>query len=182
MSAPLRVAHRHQPVYRVVRAGWEDPLDASFSQRAPDNRWNGAAYPALYCCCSERVARAIVRDLFAHAGVELADLQPSYRPAFVEIGWTGEVVDVASREGVEAARFPEDYPDGVSRLQTRKAAADWHRDGAEGVLCRSASLWRRGFPDWSGPHLPWAELVLFVANCQRRPQLRRRREAAGWPS
>jgi len=180
MSAPRRIAHRHQPFYRVVRAGWKDPLDASFSQRAPDNRWNGPAYPVLYCCCSVRVARAIVRDLFALAGVELAELQPAYRPALVEIGWRGEVIDVASPQGVEAAGLPESYPEGVSRVQTRKAAALWHGQGAEGILCRSASLWRRGFSEWRGPHPPWAELALFVENCHRWPRLRSRRQATEW--
>ena len=59
-----RFAHRHRPVYRVVRADWEDPLDASFSRRRPDRRWNTADFGALYCCCSEAVARAVAQASF----------------------------------------------------------------------------------------------------------------------
>ena len=70
-----RFAHRHQPVYRVVRAGWEDPLDASFSRWWPDRRWNIADFAALYCCCSEAVARAVAQDVLRVASVLLEDLQ-----------------------------------------------------------------------------------------------------------
>jgi len=75
-----RFEHDHTPVQRVVRRGWSDPLDASFSQRRPDRRWNTQDFPALYCCCSVRVARAVALDIFRVAGLELEDLHPPPSP------------------------------------------------------------------------------------------------------
>ena len=58
------VVHNHVPIFRVVRRGWPDPADAKFSQLSRvDNRWNTPGFPALYCCCSETVARAIMREI-----------------------------------------------------------------------------------------------------------------------
>jgi hypothetical protein len=37
--------------------------------------------------------------------VEIEDLQDAMLPQLVEIAWTGQLVDVASPEGVLAARF-----------------------------------------------------------------------------
>ncbi|MFN8558508.1 MAG: hypothetical protein U0531_14580, partial [Dehalococcoidia bacterium] len=66
------VEHDHVPVFRVVRAGWPNPLDASFSHNQ-SNRWNPrGAFPALYTCCSPAVARAIVLDIFNLAAIDLA--------------------------------------------------------------------------------------------------------------
>jgi hypothetical protein len=180
MARPRRVPHEHQPVYRVVRAGWANPLDASFSRRAADNRWSSAAFAALYCCCSPRVARAVTRDVLRLAGVEPQDLQPAYRPRMVEVLWRGEVIDVASPEGVRAAGFPTDYPRGVDKAETRRAAGRWHRAGAEGVVCRSASLARLGFADWSGDHERWGELAIFPENAERAPKLGKGHDDLGW--
>jgi hypothetical protein len=176
------VSHRHRPVYRVVRAGWKDPLDASFSQRALDNRWNTPEFPALYCCCALAVARAVTRDILRYAGVEIEDLQPGFRPRLVEVEWSGEVVDVVSPEGIEAAGFPDSYPEGVSKRRTREAAAAWHGQAAEGVVCRSASLHRLGASDWSGGCSRIGELAVFVDNCRTPPREIRRRDDAGWLS
>lgn len=175
-----RFAHRHVPVYRVVRARWDDPLDASYSRAAPDRRWNTADFPALYCCCSIGVARAVALDVFRTAGVEIEDLQPDVRPQLVEIEWRGSVVDVASIGGVEAAGLAADYPRGSDRAATRAAAERWHADGAQGVCARSASLQRLGVSDWSGDHRRYAELALFVENGKSPPVLLRRRDDAGW--
>jgi RES domain-containing protein len=168
------------PLYRVVRAGWSDPLDASFSQRAADRRWNTKDFPALYCCLSEEVARAVTRDLLGVAGVEIDDLQPAYRPRLVEVGWSGEVIDVATVPGVAGAGFPASYPEGVERSTTRRAAARWHRQGREGVACRSASLSRLGFTDWTGPCERFSEAALFVDNCDAPPVLLGHRDDASW--
>jgi RES domain-containing protein len=175
-----RRLHHDKPLFRVVRAGWKDPLDASFSLTAPDRRWNTPLFPALYCCCSHAVARGITRDLLKLTGADVEDLQPSYRPRLVELSWKGDVVDVATPEGVGAAGFPADYPAGVSKMLTRAAASDWHEEGDEGVVCRSASLWRMGFSDWSGPHLRWSELAIFVENCASRPTKRFHRDDLRW--
>ena len=181
MTPPRIVAHDHVPLCRVVRRGWTDPLDTSYSQRvSANNRWNTPGFPALYCACSERVARAVVRDVFRLAGVELADLQEAMLPQLVEIGWTGQVVDVASAEGVLAAGFPPDYPAGIDKAQTRAAAEAWHATGAGGVLGRSASLLRAGLRAWDGPHESWSEIAVFVNNTPQRPAMLRRRTDLDW--
>ena len=180
MSGFLSVEHAHWPVYRVVRRAWEDPLDASYSRSRPDNRWNTAEFPALYCCCHPRVARAVTLDVFRLAGVELADLQPAALPQLVEVSWNGRVVDVASAEGVIAAGFPSEYPKGVGKSQTRRYATEWYAKGAKGVVCRSASIARTGFSSWSGPHISWGELTIFVSNAKRRPRLLHRRRDLDW--
>lgn len=168
---------------RVVRAGWTDPLDASFSRRGKDKCWNTADFPALYCCCSETVARAVARDIFRAAGVaELSELQTAYRPRLVEIAWSGEVVDVASEKGVTAAGFPMSYPAGVDRRATRQRAVEWHADGAHGVVCRSASLHRLGLVAWAGNHRPWGELAIWVWNARNKPELLARRNDDQWLS
>ena len=181
MRAPRLVAHDHEPLLRVVRAGWVDPLDVSFSRARRDNRWNPPdAYAALYTCCSEGVARGVTLDLYRLAGIVLDDLQPVARPQLVEIGWDGEVVDVASAEGVAEAGFPPTYPVGVDPSDTQPVAAAWHAVGYQGVVCRSASLARLGVGAWNGPHQRWGELAIFVERARRRPELLRRRDDLDW--
>lgn len=175
MRQPLLVDHEHL-VYRVVRRGWRDPLDASFSQTRTSNRWNTPRFPALYACCSEPVARGVAQDVFRLSGITVEDLQPDARPSLVEIAWSGRVVDVASAAGLAAAGFGADYPVGTTADLTQAAAARWHREGREGVVCRSASLARTGFADWTGPHMRWGELAIFPDNARQPPRRRRTRE------
>lgn len=180
MNAPVLRAHRHKPVYRVVRSGWANPLNASYSQQKPNNRWNTRDFPALYCCCSEKVARFVARDVLKFSGVVFEDLQPAGRPALLEVSWSGRVVDVASAKGIAAIAFPPNYPVGTSREETRAAATKWHEAGFQGVVCRSASLSRQGFSNWREPHQPWGELAIFVQNTRKGPQLLGIREHREW--
>lgn len=182
MSFRLIGLHKDVRICRVVRQGWANPLDASHSQKRADNRWNTAAFPALYCCCCEKVARAVAFDVFRLAGVVLEDLQPAFRPRLVVLGWTGEVVDVATPAGVRAAGFDAEYPDRTAREETRKAAAVWHGAGASGVVCRSASLARTGFHRWEGPYHLWSELAIFVRNCRYQPFVLEHRTDLDWLS
>jgi hypothetical protein len=175
-----RFDHDHTPVHRVVQAGWSDPLDASFSQRTADRRWNTEDFPTLYCCCSVEVARAVALDVFRSAGIELEDLQPAAQPQIAEIAWRGEVVDMVTEDGVSAAGFPLDYPRRTDRNATRSTAERWHAAGAEGVCARSASLARRGFSAWRGDHRRYGELAIYVQNASVRPVLRRRRRDNRW--
>lgn len=180
MSEPVLLDHRHQPVYRVVRAGWADPLDASFSRQAPDRRWNTPSFAALYCCCTEKVARAVALDVLRYAGLVLGDLRPAARPELAEIDWSGPVIDVATAEGLAAAGLPSDYPLRVDRATTRDLGTVWYDEGRQGVICRSASLARLGVTDWSGSHERWSELAIFPANAENTPTLRRRRTDPLW--
>jgi RES domain-containing protein len=179
MSTRLLVAHDHV-VFRVVRQRWGDPLDASYSRARHGNRWNTPAFPALYACCSEQVARAVALDVFRLSAIELEDLHPDVQPALVEIAWSGTLVDVASAPGVAAAGFPATYPSGASIADTQKAAAAWYAEGLEGVVCRSASLARLGFSGWHDPHQPWGEVAIFPQNARRAARRRKARSDIDW--
>lgn len=179
-GSPRTFVHDHQPIYRVVRRGWSDPLDSSFSRRRDDRRWNTPDFPALYCCCSEVVARDVTRDLLLEAAVEPEDLQPDLRPQLVEIGWRGEVVDVVTEEGVAEAGFPMDYPAGVVLADTQEAAKVWHQKAAEGVCCRSASVHRRGRASWSEEHEVFGEVAIYPDNAEEAPRLLSRRGDLDW--
>ena len=169
MSTPLFFDHIHQPIFRVVRAGWPDALDASFSKTKIDNRWNTENFAALYCCCSGQVANDVAEDILNYAGVDRSDLQPDYRPQLISIGWSGNVVDVVTADGVSTAGFPPTYPAGIDKSQTRKLAEEWFVASADGVVCRSASMQRKGFSNWTGNHENWSEVSIFVDNAVTKP-------------
>ena len=177
----ITMLHAH-PIFRVVRGGWRDAVDASRSRTRVDNRWNTPDFPALYCCCSVPVAQAVALDVFRLAAVMVEDLQPEVRPTLAELSWAGQVVDVASPDGVAAAGFPPAYPDGVSKEATRRAASQWHESGHEGVVCRSASIWRRGRgrARWDGSHELWSELAIFPLRAANPPREERRQDGFAW--
>lgn len=179
MTAEITIGHNHGPLFRVLRAEHSDPLDASRSRLSP-GRWNVAAFPALYACCSESAARAVTQDKLNIAAVNLDELQPEARPQLFELDWTGQVVDVVSAKGVEAAGFPADYPAGTGHGETQPRAVQWHQAHREGVVCRSASLWRLGFADWSGDHARWGEVAVFMEVALSPVSLRGRRHDLGW--
>jgi len=175
------VVHEHAPIFRVIRRGWPDPDDARFSQFSRvNNRWNTPSFPALYCCCSETVARAIVRDIFRFAGVDLAGLQETAQPQLVEIHWSGEPIDMVSEAAIAAAGFSREYPIGSHHSETQRIATKWHREGAAGVLCRSASLARFGYSDWTGDHPRWGELAIYTDNSTITPSVLKRRDDPTW--
>lgn len=179
MKTPRFFDWTRDKLYRVVRRGWKDPLDTSFSRRA-NQRWNTPEFEALYCCASARVARAVTLDVFRFAGLTIEDLRAEARPQLVEIAWQGRLVDVATREGVRAAGFPARYPEAVTRAATQPVATNWHREGLEGVLCRSASLSRLRFADWSDDPGNWSEAAIYPANVQVAPKLIRRVRDLNW--
>jgi RES domain-containing protein len=166
----VTISHDHLPVYRVVRRGWADPIDTSFSQRHNvDNRWNTPDFPALYCCCSKSVARAIVKDRFGITGVEMADLQETAYPQLIEVHWVGRPVDMITEATIISAGFSCGYPTGAMHAETRRAAIKWHAEGQAGILCRSASVAQSGFTRWIGDHADWSELVIYTQNSPLRP-------------
>lgn len=174
------LSHTHSPIYRVVRRNWTDPLDTSFS-RAANNRWNPPdAFSVLYTACSEEVARAVVQDIFAVMGAGIADLTDEALPQLCEIDWAGSPVDVATPEGVSAAGFPSEYPDRVATTTTQAHAIEWNRNGLDGVVCRSASMWRLGLSNWLGDHESWSELAIFTENATQSPSLVSRRDDLEW--
>jgi RES domain-containing protein len=173
------VAHGHVPLFRVLRAGHANPLDASHSRFRP-GRWNTRGFAALYTCCSEFSARAVARDRLRLAALEVNELQPAARPQLSELEWSGRVVDVASAEGIEAAGFAPGYPAGVAHSETQPRAEEWFGRRREGILCRGASLARLGFSDWSQPHERWGELAVFVESAAKAVTLRRTRTDLDW--
>ena len=180
MNGPSALGQPFGTLYRVVRRNWADPLDAGFSRRQTNNRWNTPDFAALYCCLSEKVARAVTLDLFRLAGLELSDLRPEVRPQLVELEWEGRCADMCGTASITAAGFPPDYPAGVRIGATQRAAAEWRESGFEGVLCRSASLARLGFSDWTPPHERWSEAAIFVETASHEPHLRARRDDFDW--
>lgn len=175
------VYHNHLPIYRVVRRSWHDPTEVAFSQGSKaDNRWNTVAFPALYCCCSEAVASAVVRDIFRITGAGLADLLEAAYPQLVELDWEGEAVDMTTEAAIVSLGFATDYPVGIDHVQTRILAVSWHAGGASAVLCRSASLSRIGFSGWIGDHAAWSELAIYTVNSPKKPVVLRRRNDLGW--
>lgn len=176
----LAYAYDSGPLYRVIRQGWKRPLDSSFSQTTANRRWNTPDFPALYCCSSPKVARAVTLDLFRFTGIQIEDLRPDLHPQLVEINWTGSVVDMATSKGIRAAGFSSNYPEGASLPETQKAATKWHKNGQEGVICRSASLHRLHFSDWSGQPERWSEIAIFPQRAKRAPRLVRRIFGLGW--
>lgn len=175
------IPHTHTPVYRVVQRGWTDPLDASYSQRADDNRWNTRAFPALYCCCSERVAAVLVRDRLRRLQLDLDDLTPDAQPQVVEIDWTGRVVDMVSETGIAGNGFAPAYPDRATIAECQTAAGRWHARSHEGIVCRSASVHRLApATPWTGDHAAWGELAVFPDRAARKPALIRRRSDLDW--
>jgi len=174
--------HNHQPIYRVVKAHWRDPLDTSFSREKPDNRWNPPGrFEVLYTCCSVEVARAIVQDIWRDEfSISQEDLLDAVFPNLCEIDWSGPVVDVASEQGVKEAGFGYTYPEGVDKAETQAKASEWHGNGHEAVLCRSASRFSLGWRDWSEPHERWGELAIFVDNAGAEPVLISRRTDREW--
>lgn len=179
---PRTLVHDHTPLFRVVRRGFADPLDASFSRGARDNRWNDSEFPALYGGCSERVARAVTLDVLGFAGLLLDELQDGALPQLVEIDWQGELVDASSPEGVAALELPPTYPRATDKEHTRAIARELWQARHEGVLGRSPSLSRIGFDHWNGDHRGWGELALFVDHLTRPVRLVRRRTDLDWLS
>jgi RES domain-containing protein len=180
MSEPLVTHHIHVPVYRVVPREFKEPLDASYSQQTTDRRWNTPEFPALYCCCCELVAQSIVLDIYRVYAFRATDLQPSSVPQLLEIRWSGHVVDVATSVGVAALGLDPAYPDRTPKDETRRLAIEWHAQGREGVVCRSASMARSGHRNWNAPHERWGELAVFVRNCSQPPILSGIREDSRW--
>lgn len=175
------VTHDHNPLYRVLPQDAIDFLDDSYS-RHKDNRWNTADFPALYCCCSKQSARAVALEKLSSVGLLLEDVQPPDSPMLVEVEWVGQVVDVASADGVLAAGFTADYPDGTTRDRARLLAAQWFENGHEGIVCRSASLFRLGNRNWHPPHQPWGEAVVYKQNATQQPKSLRKHDDSAWLS
>jgi RES domain-containing protein len=179
LKTPRFLDWTREPIFRVVRRGWKNPIDTSYSRTA-NHRWNTPDFEALYCCASAKVARAVTLDIFRTAGVVIEDLRPEVRPQLVELAWQGRVVDVATAEGVRAAGFPVKYPQDVGRESTQAAGARWYGSGAEGVICRSASLERLRFSAWAGDYAIWSEIAIYPANAKKMAKLLRRSNALGW--
>ena len=81
---------------------------------------------------------------------------------------------------IAAAGFSRDYPNRSGHAETQRIAIKWHNDGAAGVLCRSASLARFGYRDWTGEHPRWSELAIYTDNSPVRPSVLKRRNDLSW--
>jgi len=164
------INHNHIPIYRVVPASTNDVLNTDYSLKK-NNRWNTEKFPALYACCSEKVAKAVIQDIYLKGGFNVDDLIPDRKPRIIKFDWKGKVVDMITETGLSKAKFNKNYPKGVDYTQTQQSAAKWHRAKIEGVVCRSMSLYRLGLKKWAGEHKFWGEIVIFVRNVKNKPCL-----------
>jgi transcriptional regulator with XRE-family HTH domain len=181
------VVHEHLPIFRVVRRGWPDAADTRFSQLSDVNidgirrafRRFIAVAPRLWPVPSFGIF-CLMEASRRFAGVDLTDLQETAQPQLVEINRSGEPIDMVSEAAIAVAGFSRDYPIGSRHSETQRIATKWHKDGGVGVLCRSASLARLGYTDWTGDHAPWSELAIYTDNSTIRPSVMKRRDDLTW--
>jgi hypothetical protein len=144
---------------RVADPGWDNPLSGEYS-RLHGGRWNAPrAFPVVYLCRDEQVARANV--LRKHEGLPYGpeDLDPREAPVLVSTVVPRKAyVDIVSDDGCTAAGLPASYPHDVlgqpigHDLCRPIGQAAW-REGRPGIACRSAA---------PGAHPGGEELAFFV--------------------
>jgi hypothetical protein len=89
-------------------------------------------------------------------------------------------VDLVTPQGIVANSFPDTYPADLDIHFCQRVASLWHAKGLDGLVCRSASLWRLGMRKWQGDHRAWGEIVIFVKNSRRKPKRKGWRKDQGW--
>lgn len=172
--------HAHEPLFRVIRAKYSNPLDPSYG-RSGGGRWNAPhSFDVLYTCCSLSVARAVAFDRLRQVSIELEDLAASERPELVSLTWSGSAVYLTTNDDLSAVGLPAYYPFGAEHGHTQPLGAQWYTQGQEAVVVRSASLARGGFTGWTGDHRHWSELAIFVDNAAQTPTLISQHSSQAW--
>ena len=172
---PLPVTERAGEYWRLIKPGWSDPNDTSYSKRPNvDNRWNPVGdFGALYLCASITVAAANARWKHNRRAIKLFDLAPSKRYSLVQYDVpVVRVLDAASSEGIRALGFEENFPFGVPHTPCREIAVQANGEGLRGVAARSAA-------EVTATSHCGEELALFDTHKLPEPQ-RKRREFADW--
>ncbi len=74
--------------------------------RCPTEGESSPLGPALYVCCNLAVVRAVALDRLGFTSVTLEDLTLDTWPMYIEVRWSGQLVDLAPPEGIVAAGSP----------------------------------------------------------------------------
>jgi hypothetical protein len=133
--------------WRIARASWADPLDASHSARL-GGRWNPPdSFPALYLNEDLVTARANMRLFTTAWPYEPEDLLDGAGPLLVEATLPRRqvVADAHTPAGIRALGLPATDPliaDGsstsVPHVGCQQIGVTLHAAGLRGVRCRSA--------------------------------------------
>lgn len=163
--------------YRIVDAGWSDPLDDTFAMIA-GGRWNPpGSWRTLYLNEDVVTARLNVDRFVAGWPYEPEDLRDDNGPhlAVAVLPRNQTVLDVHTPEGVAAVGLPPTYPTdatgavvGHDVCQPIGTAA--HAAGLRGVHARSAQT----------AHGAGRELAWFPATARSRARLVARRPFTDW--
>jgi hypothetical protein len=153
---------------RICQAGWHDPLDDTYAQRA-GGRWNPpGSWRTLYLNEDLVTARMNLRRFIAAWPYEPEDLRPDAAPhlAVATLPRGQRVADAHSPAGVAAAGLPATYPltrDGrlVTHARCQAVGRQVRSAGLRGVRCRAAPT-----PQGAGRELAW-----FPATARSRARL-----------
>lgn len=131
---------------RVADAAWEDPLDASYADRA-GGRWNAPGDgPTLYLNADLATARAQIARMLEGTAIDPEDLRDDapYVLVAAVLPSRQRVADATTDTGLVALGLPRTYPrrarsGPVPWRDCRRAARAVRAEGLRGVLARSAA-------------------------------------------
>jgi hypothetical protein len=143
--------------WRVADAAWDDPLDATWADRA-GGRWNAPGDgPTLYLNADVATARAQVPRMLAGTAIDPEDLRDDAPFVLIPVRLPSRqrVADATTDTGLVALGLPRTYPrrprgGEVPWAACRAAARTVRTAGLRGVHARSAAT-----PDGSGRELAW---------------------------
>lgn len=163
--------------YRIVEAGWTDPLDDTFAQ-ARGGRWNPpGSWRTLYLNEDLVTARPNLDRFITAWPYEPEDLNDDSGPhlAVATLPRAQTVADVHTSQGVDAVGPPPSYPhDAAGNLvahgSCQTVGAQVKAAGLRGVRCRSARA----------PHGAPRELARFPATTRSQAHLVTRKTFTDW--
>lgn len=142
----MKTAFVEGPFFRVADPSWNEPLDATFAQKA-GGRWNPPdSHPTLYLNADIETARANVRAKFEDLPYGPEDLISADAPELVTVRMPrSEVCEIRNGPGLEAVGLPVTYPlDDAGALITwsrcRPIGVQADSAGLDGLVCRSAVI------------------------------------------
>jgi RES domain-containing protein len=132
---------------RVADASWDDPLDASYADRA-GGRWNAPGDgPTLYLNADVATARAQVARMLEGTAIDPEDLsdEAPYLLVAATLPSRQRAADATTDTGLVALGLPRTYPrrarsGEVPWRDCRRAARVVRAEGLRGVLARSVAL------------------------------------------
>jgi hypothetical protein len=156
--APIAVTLGPDQVWwRVADTSWDDPLDATYADRA-GGRWNAPGDGAtLYVNADLETARAQIGRMLLNTAIDPEDLRDDapFVAVPVRLPARQRVADAVTDLGLVALGLPRSYPSRprggqVGWTTCRRVARAVRAARLRGVLARSAAT-----PDGSGRELAW---------------------------